>query len=82
VNFVPFPTWLSKFIVPPCASMTRLQTASPKPCPRGLVVNRGVKIWFFIWSEIPMPVSSMDSVNLFSGLGCADMVSVPGSGMA
>lgn len=79
---MPFPTWLSKFMVPPCASMTRLQTASPKPWPLGLVVNRGVKIWFFIWSGIPMPVSCTDRVILFSGSVCAVMVSVPCSGMA
>jgi hypothetical protein len=44
VNFAPLPSWLSKQMVPPCASITRLQTAKPKPCPLGLVVNKGVKI--------------------------------------
>ena len=42
INFVPFPTTLSKVTVPPKASVMRLTTAKPKPCPFDLVVKSGV----------------------------------------
>ncbi len=41
VNLVPLPSWLSKLIVPPKASVMRLITTNPKPWPLALVVNSG-----------------------------------------
>jgi hypothetical protein len=41
----PLPTLLSKVIVPPWASTKRLTAAKPKPCPLGLVVMSGWKIF-------------------------------------
>ena len=57
LNCVPSPNLLSKVIVPPCASTKRLTTANPKPCPLDLVVMRGWKIFGFISSGMPTPVS-------------------------
>ena len=47
INFVPLPTTLSKVTVPPKASVMRLTTAKPKPCPFDLVVKSGVNKFAF-----------------------------------
>ena len=42
MNLVPLPSWLSNVTVPPNASVIRLTTAKPNPCPLDFVVNNGV----------------------------------------
>ena len=57
MNLVPAPISLSKVTVPPIASVMRLTTAKPKPCPLDFVVNNGVKSLGLASSGIPIPVS-------------------------
>ena len=58
MNFVPFPIWLSNFIVPFRASTRRFTTTRPSPWPFALVVIMGENSLGFISSGIPIPVSS------------------------
>lgn len=54
---LPLPSSLRTASLPPFASTRFLQTTSPRPIPRGLVVKSGWKSLFEFWGEIPSPVS-------------------------
>ena len=81
MNVVPFPSSLSKVIVPPRASVNRLTTASPKPWPLDLVVNRGENSLGFASSGMPTPVSDT-AIAVLSASWYAWMASFPPLGMA
>ena len=67
MKFVPLSTSLSKVIVPFIASTSRLQTASPKPCPFDLVVKSGWNSFDRTSKGMPIPVSStIKAAEVFS----------------
>ena len=57
MNVVPLPSWLSNVTVLPSASVSRLTTAKPKPCPLDFVVNNGWNNFALALSGVPEPVS-------------------------
>ncbi len=81
VNVVPVFFSVSNVIVPFSVSVSFFATANPKPCPLGLVVNSGLKRFFFISSGMPEPVSWMLMVA-FAFLRVALSVKVPPLGIA
>jgi hypothetical protein len=81
VNFVPLPFALSKVTFPPSNSVSRLTTASPKPCPLAFVVNSGLKILSLTSSGMPLPVSSIVMIA-FCASHVAFMSSCPPFGIA
>ncbi len=56
-NVVPLPSSLSNVMVPPCASVSRLTTARPNPCPFDFVVNNGVNSFSFTSFGMSVPES-------------------------
>ncbi len=54
---VPLPSSLSNVMVPPCASVSRLTTARPNPCPFDFVVNNGVNSFSFTSFGMSVPES-------------------------
>jgi len=64
VKVAPFPFADVTVIVPPCASIMRLQMAKPKPIPCALVVTNGEKSLGKRSSGIPVPVSAIEIFKL------------------
>ena len=81
MNFVPLPCWLSKVTAPFRASVMRLTTDNPKPCPLDFVVNSGVNSFGFASSVMPTPVSWTVMIVSLS-FAVAFMASLPPLGMA
>lgn len=81
MKVVPLPVWVWKVIVPSWASIRRLTTASPKPCPLDFVVKSGVKSLVWISCGMPWPVSLM-FMHAWLFWHVADIFRVPPFGMA
>ena len=81
VKVVPLPSSLSKAIVLFCASIKRLQTANPKPCPLAFVVKRGLNIFALASFGMPLPVSCTLN-RILPTFAIADMVIFPPFDMA
>ena len=81
MNVAPLPSWLSRVTVPSNASVMRLTTAKPKPCPFDFVVKSGVKSLGLTSSGMPTPVS-LTVMTMLSVSRWAFIESLPPFGIA